>query len=1658
MPITTYTPPADGGFATNLDRLTRQQRDVLMYGEALEPAAKPEAPGLIKTLGARAGMSLVGSAAYALNRPTGETDDFNPFTFIRENPALADDPRMPQMIERGVFDATFSERQFWYDLQAANQFFDDAETVHRAGTLVGAATFAAEMVGDPTNLIPLGLGAKAIRSGGALVRAAKTGAVVGSAGLAFKKTQDAITPVTNEPGMTDELLTFGMGAGLGAVLSVITSPAVRGAVDGYMPPKKMQQLRDDLADLQNETFDSSVRASMDDTQVPAPTPVAHKEPVIVSDAADARAVTPVEAEPAPATKPASPAPVAPATSRAQPFSKADIERRLEHAYERSSFAAEETGDFERAMSDISFGDGSGLLSFPGDLPTEIAEHLENYPPKRKGAIRKLFRTNVDRGQGQDYFESIPWDQYVKLLDQAVDGSVKAGRHRRIAEKLGGDPTDPQFQFLAAVYNNIPEGRTPRKEVYTPGDLPVGATFELNGERFHVVEHEDGYRVLKDGDTYPEVPLEALDEVPVDKGTMTIAEPSEVPDFAADVGAKHNAVLGLDDQAVADAEAIWGADIRSVEGRGSPVPPKKQARDLFGNPTADALAGKQGEIVFETERQPAPDVSGRGPAEKAVEARGQLDGATAKLFGEGPAGAMGAAARADITPVKVTLAQEYDTGLQWLVRLLRRDPSPHRVVSVLNRRGDVAADLLAQLRAKHDEAGVPLQVVDHPNQYHYDLEQDLAALLESSDMNIEAVPADFDYGWSDTAMSRVSTRYAKLQAVVNPAGRILNQSLGRFHDIIRTLSGSAQTVTKGSARDPFGFRAGASAEGIKGVLEGPKDAAVLSLRGVYSGIRRTGQPIEFNGVVIKGRFDYDKFRRAVNDYYRMESAKEAGFPVVIPPVSDAIRKGADAVRPYFHKMRDHGVESGLLPQAVSKRAWYLPRAYDVEELVRRPQEFIERLTKAFRKRDLHAEGRILQPSEVPLRPEVAEKLDQTELLKLVGTKKGENQQLDQSGPGLGNDAQPTITPEQIAKLNESDLPVTIFRAYEEELRAFYRRNAQVVWERLTNTEDRHGIADALESRATNDPAKARVMDIDEWDFADYLLNDPEILLERYHHVMAGRIAVRKALKLNSDVWSGVTLKDGTPIDNGAALKQYLLETTNTLTKFAAFQDERGKIATNSPKARKLASRVLRDIADPLDMLEGRDPMGHDPRYGFWRWTGRSLLKLSYLNKLGGMFWASLSDMAPLTMYMVQRPQTLAILPKIMRGLKGMSRREMEALGLGMDALTRSRAIFDTDSLYGRLGTGDGVMRQVTGAAEAGLDKLVDAQGTVTMMHFWTRALQQQSGFMAMDRLTDHSKRLLRADAAMKKGAGKTKALRDAGLSSYDAARVNKLGLNAERAKLYHEQVYKHGLLGDDKPVRDAMTFDEYMESKRFVKPNVPDWDPPAHQLRDIVAANLHAEVTRHMVVQPGVFDRPLINMTVLGKLFNQFQTFGMAFANQRLRPMAQMPAKYQLWYYMNYLAMGAVADAISNHLSGRRDLDETAKLWGDNPQGMVYAAFDRSGMAGWWGRPLSVMDAMGLPYSPGALVGRVPESTANRHIQPGRILTALGPSFADLDALGSIMFDTAGGRADRNTAYKSWKLAPFQNNMWLRLLHKTTGAPVVPEAIRPKKPRDTTPTP
>lgn len=1495
MPIT-YA--KSSGLSDGVDRLLQAETRLGDRGDVLaevdappKPAPRPHLFAAMESTARTGWMAGVVGAAY---RPGGADPDFNPIEHIRSRPDLLDDPVVIAAAERGQFDETRTYEQFEYDLNQARVFFADLDRLGRASTRVRLSAGLAVGAADPLNLVPVARGARILAGGVTIPRVLEAAATGGAFGLADKVLSNQTLPISNEPDtITDEVAAVGTTAALSAMIGFVTSPVVPN-VRGLLPTRRLQHL---------------VREAEQVAAADSPSPTI--------DYSAAKYTPP---------KPA----VAEATSEPVRFTKAEIEDKLIGAHRDlvGSFERSTDADFDRDIADGSF-------TFYQKLPGEVRDIIASHPE-----TRRLFKVTDKPGQagGEDYAQSIGWEAFTR---EAV--SLGGADLRQAVEFFRGSEQFPEQAFLAALYETLPKGGLRGKvESVDPSSLPVGAEFSIMGERFEVVDlgsDEFSYKVLRDGDVFPDTPAQALESIPVDKGSLS----------------------------------------------------------------------KPGEAAA------TPDYPPREVSEIRV--------------------AMGAAARGEFdTPLEA----EFDAGRVFLERVLAEDPVERTVVA-LNQPGDINADLLAQIELKYRAAGVPLHVEPHPAQREFEMLTMARQIAADQNLAAEATPEDLGSGGGPVA------GFARFLGKATPGGRLADAPMAAIQRVLRTLSGSAATVTRGQARDPLGYRAAPGAESLKDVYDGWRDQSLIGIAKTWADARRAG-PVTFNGSEITTRAEFD---RAVHDLLRNRAAAADGFePAPLFDVHASVERAADQVADYLRRVGQEAHAAGLLDEFDPSRP-YLPRVYDVAVVRSNETQFKRALVSGFEAASLrNGEGGRLDPQLRPLIPELVERLDADRLREIMQAK-AERMRAESNLPGMAD-----ATDAPAVGLVEGDLPDVMFEQYDRAREAFWASNAETAFRRIITPERSHG------AEATVKPFAARSLQVDETEIAPFLVADLQDLLGRYGYGVHGDVAVRRAIALNPD-WRNVKLADGSMVQTGEQLIRHVHEQLDAVDFVARRENRKRGLADSDPgslteQVKALRARVDSDLAVPLAMIEGRSPFGSDAAgvYGSMRYLGRNAMRVSYMSKLGSVAVAQITDLAPLVLHFMTHPKDLRFIPAAIRGFRGLPAEDLRALNLGLAGILRERAINGVDDLVAGRGFGTGRTRRNTARFERGLERTSDAFTRATLLPWITDVEHRLAGTLVLSKLTPAAQKFARAAWLVKGGSSLDAALKEVGMSRYDAARLNKLGLNRQTAAKYLDLVYEHGLTESDVPIRTVMSKADFIDGRAMpdgglVKPNFGEWsvdDPAAVALRDTLAANLRSEVARSLIVQPGAFDRPLINQTVIGRIFNQFQGFVLAFANQRMRVVGQLPWSRQLPHVMAYLMLGAMSDAVSQALSGRRSLDETAKLWTDNPMGATYNAVSRSGMLGWLDRPIGIADALKLPLSPSRVLGAQPSSTAARHVDPAQALTLFGPVASDTARAVGVVADLASGRADRRTAYNAAKLLPGSNLFWLRLLHRGTGLPVVPEAM------------
>lgn len=228
------------------------------------------------------------------------------------------------------------------------------------------------------------------------------------------------------------------------------------------------------------------------------------------------------AQPAPAAQTTEPPKAAPAVKPPKGYSRDALESKLLDHYReimggttRDDLTAQQMQD---AGHDLI---GSSKFTFHKQLPDEVRKFIEGRPE-----ARRLFRVTDDptAAHGLDAMHALG-GKYWDLAETAAKGRAGAVADAKEAARTSPDPS---IQFLNAVHDALSAPASERVpfEAKKPSEIPAGSRFEFQGEKFVVTEDEGGFRILKDGDDFPEVPLDYLDAVPVDKGTLKTGQAPE----------------------------------------------------------------------------------------------------------------------------------------------------------------------------------------------------------------------------------------------------------------------------------------------------------------------------------------------------------------------------------------------------------------------------------------------------------------------------------------------------------------------------------------------------------------------------------------------------------------------------------------------------------------------------------------------------------------------------------------------------------------------------------------------------------------------------------------------------------------------------------------------------------------------------------------------------------------------------------------------------------------------------------------------------------------------------------------------------------------------------------------------------------------------------
>ncbi|MBJ9215054.1 hypothetical protein [Citrobacter freundii] len=417
-----------------------------------------------------------------------------------------------------------------------------------------------------------------------------------------------------------------------------------------------------------------------------------------------------------------------------------------------------------------------------------------------------------------------------------------------------------------------------------------------------------------------------------------------------------------------------------------------------------------------------------------------------------------------------------------------------------------------------------------------------------------------------------------------------------------------------------------------------------------------------------------------------------------------------------------------------------------------------------------------------------------------------------------------------------------------------------------------------------------------------------------------------------------------------------------------QDEYDALMRERPaeqaKLAKARENDIRDITALRDRLAGTYGMPDDPSSFFVR-AGAFLRSANFVTKLGGMTVSAIPDLA--------RGVMVNGFSNTMRGYSSLitrspafkaSRAEQLKMAVGLETIlhTRARTMGDLVDSSAR-----------TTAVEAGMERVTDAFGKLTMMGHFDDMNKSVNGMITSDGILS---------------------------GAFAGRRLAKLGINDNMAARIRSEFEKHGEVIDGWHIGNFEKWDDQHVAGVF----------QSAVLKDV----------NNTVITPGIGDTPLWSSTPLGKTIFQFKSFATASYNRATLGGLQ-EGTGQFYYGTAFqIALGALTYALKQAANGK-EVDWT-------PQKLVIEGIDRSGILG----PLMEYNNMaekatGGMIGLGALLGT---GTQSRYASRGFIGSALGPTFGLLDTITDVTAGVLNGDAGDRVLHNVRTLLPGNNLFWI----------------------------
>lgn len=470
-------------------------------------------------------------------------------------------------------------------------------------------------------------------------------------------------------------------------------------------------------------------------------------------------------------------------------------------------------------------------------------------------------------------------------------------------------------------------------------------------------------------------------------------------------------------------------------------------------------------------------------------------------------------------------------------------------------------------------------------------------------------------------------------------------------------------------------------------------------------------------------------------------------------------------------------------------------------------------------------------------------------------------------------------------------------------------------------------------------RARTLSVPDRLMKDYLESDANYVLQRHIREVSAEVELTRAF-------------------GNKSLEKQLKDIQD---EYDALMRERPAEQAKLAKARE---NDIRDITALRDRLAGTYGMPDDPSSFFVR-AGAFLRSANFVTKLGGMTVSAIPDLARGVMVNGFRNTIRGYSSLITRSpaFKA-SRAEQLKMAVGLETIlhTRARTMGDLVDSSAR-----------TTAVEAGMERVTDAFGKLTMMGHFDDMNKSVNGMITSDGILS---------------------------GAFAGRRLAKLGINDNMAARIRREFEKHG---------------EVIEGWHIG--NFEKWDD--QHVAGVFQSAVLKDVN-NTVITPGIGDTPLWASTPLGKTIFQFKSFATASYNRATLGGLQ-EGTGQFYYGTAFqIALGALTYALKQSANGK-EVD-----W--SPQKLAIEGIDRSGILG----PLMEYNNMaekatGGMIGLGALLGT---GTQSRYASRGFIGSALGPTFGLLDTITDVTAGVLNGDAGDRVLHNVRTLLPGNNLLWI----------------------------